>query len=128
MTRAEQVVGRLACTAAARLLPGQVRERYLDEWRADLAWAPRHEVLPYAVGVLARVLALRAALREDDAPTAPLLCRLHVHRDVEVHDNPEDPSVVSRECRCCGRVRDAWLEPGAGPGDDLAWGLSQSVH
>lgn len=125
---AEQVAGRLACRAAAQLLPTEVRERYLDEWRADLAWAPRHEVLPYAVGVLARVLALRAALRGDDRPALPVLCRLHLHREIEVHDNPEDPGVVSRECRRCGRVRDAWFEPGGGLGDDLAWGLSQTIH
>ncbi|GAA1878834.1 hypothetical protein [Lapillicoccus jejuensis] len=128
MTSAAHLLGRAACGAAARLLPAEVRERYLDEWRADLAWAPQHEVLPYAVGVLARVLALRAALREDDAPGLPVLCRLHLHREIEVHDNPEDPQVVSRECCRCGRVRDAWFEPAGGPGDDLAWGLSQTIH
>ncbi len=105
----------LVLAVAARALPHAVRDRYAQEWRADLAVAPE-SALPYALSLLWRVASLRRAV----TGTRSLRCRLNLHSDETVHDNPENRRFSSHVCRRCGRVKDDWKGP-ASPTDAWAW-------
>lgn len=121
------VTAHILCTIAARVLPRGMRRRYLDEWRADLDFAP-DQALAYAASVLGQVMALRLALTGGKPTHRPVLCWMRLHHDVYIHDNPEDRRLVSRVCTRCGRTRDDLTEPANGVGDGIAWGTSQTIH
>jgi hypothetical protein len=95
--------------AATKALPaGPVRERYRQEFLADLHVFDRRARLAFAFGVLCDALALRAAVGGDEAPVAerdfslthkPLFCRLHLHFRVRCVSADGD---VYHRCRRCG--------------------------
>ncbi len=105
----ERLRGARLIRIATLVLPaGPVRERYRQEFLADLGGLARRARLAFAVGVLANAFALRAAVGADGVPLAerdfssvrkPLLCRLHMH--FRVRCVAEDGSVYHR-CRRCG--------------------------
>lgn len=97
---------------AARLLPaGELRERYRQEFQAELHALRSGAQLRYSLGVLTHVLALRMAVGGDRVTleTAgfgkhrPLLCRLHLHHFEPCH-NPDGEFYL--RCRRCGTDRD----------------------
>jgi len=85
------------CRLAAGALPRTVRARYAAEWQADLEADPTH-TWAYATSVLLHVVALRLAVSQPSATRRPLRCRLHLHHDVSVHDNPDDRRFTSHVC------------------------------
>jgi len=123
----ERTTAQGLCWLASRMLPVEARERYIDEWRSDVA-AADEGVLRYAASVLAHSIVLRQALGASEAPR-PVLCRIGLHAARELRDHPEDPELVSRRCRRCGQARDRWLEFETGIGEGVAWGaFSQGIH
>ena len=99
---------RAGVALASRVLPaGPVRERWRDEFCADLQVLSRRRQATYTVGVLAHAWALRSALRKGKPLTMektgttrrPLTCRLnlrHKWRVVSTEDgNPH------WECTAC---------------------------
>jgi hypothetical protein len=74
----------------------------------------------YAASVLTHSVALRQALPGGTIARTPTLCRLHLHRYVSVHDNPEDRRFTSHHCTRCGHVKDDWEGP-SGVKEALAW-------
>ncbi len=114
------------CRLAASALPRTVRARYAAEWQADLEADPLHS-WAYATSVLLHVVALRLAVSQPSATRRPLRCRLHLHHDVSVHDNPDNRRFTSHVCTRCGRVKDDWQ--GAPEADDLsAWVAGGGLH
>lgn len=111
---------------AARALPRTVRDRYAAKWQADLRTDPA-QTWAYATSALLHVGALRLAVSEPGATRMPMRCRLHLHHDVSVHDNPDDRRFTSHVCTRCGRVKDDWH--GAPKADDLrAWVAGGGLH
>ena len=94
---------------AVRALPaGPVRERYRQEFLAELRTLRRGARLRFSLGVLTQVLALRTAVDSKAIPVdqrdfsqvrKPVLCRLHVH--FRSRCVTEDGDVYQR-CRRCG--------------------------
>jgi hypothetical protein len=112
-TRAAAWGPRLTVRAAARVLPGgPVRERYRQEFLAELPGLGRARQARHALGVLSRSWALRAAVSTPSAAAAdmeivfprrrgPLSCRLNLrHRWETVRT--EDGSRY-RHCQRCGK-------------------------
>lgn len=95
------------CRLAAGALPRTVRARYAAEWQADLQADPAH-TLAYSSSILWHVVALRLAVAQPGRGPVPLRCRMHLHHDVSVHDNPDDRRFTSHVCTRCGRIKDDW--------------------
>jgi hypothetical protein len=100
--------GRLVRFAARALPPGPLRERYRQEFLAELQGYRAGTQLRYSIGVLTHVVALRMALGHDRVPVTerdfsrvrkPILCRLHVHFRTRCVN--EDGDVYHR-CHRCG--------------------------
>ncbi len=82
-------ISRRLVQVAARSLPAAHRERYRRELLAELAEVPRKEQSGFALRVLVRSLALRAALHAPAAvtvadaataaPVRPFGCRMHLY-------------------------------------------------
>lgn len=121
MTRVGAALASAMCRLAAQSLPRDIRPRYAAEWRADLAASPG-QARGYALSILLHVLALRRELTVAASVTTPLRCRLRLHHEVTVHDNPEDPRFTSHHCTRCGRVRDDWRRPTPSNGYQLGGG------
>jgi len=94
--------------ATAVLPAGPVRERYRQEFLADLYVFDRRARLAFAFGILVDAFRLRAAVGGEIAPVAerdfararkPLLCRLHVHFRARCVNADGD---VYQRCRRCG--------------------------
>jgi hypothetical protein len=88
---------------AVRLLPRSDRDRYDDEFRADLCFLPRIRQIPQAVGLLAGAFPLRSALLDADPSRAKSVtywrCRLGRHHYLVVgDDNPENRRSSHLEC------------------------------
>lgn len=116
--------GRLAstlCALAVAVLDRPDRARYREEWQADLAADPGHGV-SYASSLLAHSVLLRMTLSGHLHPERPLSCRLGRHRDVTVHDNPENMRFTSHWCERCGRVKDDWRGREQVVAESFAWG------
>ncbi len=96
----------MLCDVAARALPEGARERYVEEWRADLSADPVYP-LRYPVSILAHVLVLRWSL-SGAVKREPLMCKLHLHHFVVIHDNAENRQATSHRCTRCGRITDDW--------------------
>src|SRR5215471_6361296 len=91
-TRAAGFWPRHTVQVATRMLPGATRERYRQEFLAELYGLSRTRQLRHAAGVLSRSWALRAAINTPSEAAAadmelvfprhrrPLLCRLNRHR------------------------------------------------
>ncbi len=97
---------------AVLALPSTCRDRYRDEFRAELCCLPVGRQILEAAGLLAGTVALRHALKEEDMSTSPeparhLTCRIGRHHYLFIDDeNPEDRRIHHLECRDCGKVKD----------------------
>jgi len=115
---------------AVRVLPAAHRDRYSDEFRADLSVLMIGRQLPYAFGALVSAVPLRRAIKETDSDEAARSvvywkCRWGRHRWVRVNDdNPEQRKGIHKECTRCLKLKDinehdptsaAWVGP-AGSG------------
>ncbi len=99
--------GRLIRFAVRALPAGEVRDRYRQEFLAELDSYRRGARLRFSLGVLTHVFVLRTVL-DDDVPVAerdftlvrkPLLCHLRLHFRARCVN--EDGEVYLR-CRRCG--------------------------
>ena len=99
---------------ATRVLPGATRDRYRQEFLADLYGLSRSRQLRHAAGVLSHAWALRAAINTPSDATAAdmeivfprhrrrsLYCRLIRHYWVDRSSG--DGSSRYRECARCGK-------------------------
>jgi len=100
--------------AATRVLPRSTRDRYRQEFVAELYGLSRTRQLRHALRVFSRSWALRAAISAPSEATAadmeivfprrrprPLYCRLIRHRWADF--SSEDGSSRYRECTRCGK-------------------------
>ena len=105
---ADRVIG-----LAVRALPrGEPRERYRQEFLADLHHLDRHRRFRYALGVVVQVVPLRFALARSARTVweaavgprrrKPLLCLLNL-RHRWVVESVEDGSSRNRTCVRCGK-------------------------
>src|SRR5262245_36568318 len=106
---------RLAVTSAARVLPAPHRDRYRQEFIAELHGMTAAEQLGHAAGVLTRAWALRLGVNEparlmakEAAMAKHWRCRIGIHRWKRLR-NPEGGWY--RECRDCEKQR---VAPGTG--------------
>lgn len=97
---------------AASVLPAAARERYRDEFRAELCCLPPGRQLLEAAGMLRTSVALRAALQESDA-FAPAVTRRSVacwwgihHYELLNDGNEENRRSHHLECRSCHRIKE----------------------
>jgi hypothetical protein len=110
---------RTGVALASRALPaGPTRERWREEFRADLEVLGRRQQATYTMGVLTHAWALRSALRtgepnimaKTETARPPLTCRLnlrHQWRVVSTEDgNPH------RECIACHKLWVSVRPPG----------------
>src|SRR5215470_10370909 len=99
--------------AATRVLPGATRDRYRQEFLAELYGLNRARQLRHAFGVLSRSWALRAAINAPSDATAadmelvfprrrrPLPCRLNLrHRWAPMRTEDGRPYL---RCQRCGK-------------------------
>ena len=93
-------------------LPAGSRDRYRDEFRAELVILPAGRQITVAASVLAGSVNLRHALQVRDG-SDPLaggrrwVCRLGKHQYVLVNDdNPENRRNMHKECILCDKVKD----------------------
>ncbi len=110
--------GRLVRAASHVLPAGELRERYRQEFLADLYDRRRTARLRYSLGVLTHVVPLRIAVGRGIALESAafggrrsLLCRLHLHHFDPCH-NPDGEFYL--RCRRCGADR---YDPQGKPGD-----------
>jgi hypothetical protein len=106
---------------AAHVLPaGATRERYRQEFVAELYGLNRREAAAYTLGVLVNAWALRAVIFSD-SPVAkeatmhtdrPLTCRLSIHHTWHTYST-EDGSRY-RQCSRCGKYAPSINHPGDG--------------
>jgi hypothetical protein len=102
--------GRLVRLAAHALPAGELRDRYRQEFLAELQACRPGARLPYSIGVLTHVLSLRMAVGAGrlGLETAvftrhrPLLCHLYLHHFEACH-NPDGEFYL--RCRRCGADR-----------------------
>jgi len=117
-TRAAGFWPRHTVQVATRVLPGATRDRYRQEFLAELYGLSRARQLRHAVGVLSRSWALRAAINTpSDAAAAdmeivfarhrrPLFCLLNRHRWETFRSEDAKPY---RRCQRCGKDEtDVW--------------------
>ena len=99
--------------AVTRTLPaGPVRDRYRQEFLAELDGLDRIAKTLFILGVVSRAFALRAAVRSPHAsagspttarPAKPLLCRTGLHHRWRTYLNPDGEPY--RHCIRCGADR-----------------------
>ena len=93
-------------------LPAQSRDRWRDEYRAELVGLPRTRQVAEAASALAGALNLRSALTATDPdsalnPRTPWSCRFGRHRYHTINqDNPEYRKYRHRECIACGKIKE----------------------
>ena len=92
---------------AIRILPTQVRRRYVAEFDADLATLPRgRKRTAYAVSTLLGAPRLRWEVLHAEAGSGAVPCFLGRHHNRRIHTESADPTVFALECTRCGRIRD----------------------
>lgn len=92
---------------AIRILPTQVRRRYVAEFDADLQSLPRgRRQTGYAVSTLVGAPRLRWEVLHAAAGSGAPACFVGRHHDRRVHTESADPTVFALECTRCGRIRD----------------------
>ncbi|HEY5113893.1 MAG TPA: hypothetical protein VIJ00_00060 [Nakamurella sp.] len=100
------------------VLPADVRERYREEFRTELAELGGVTQLLQAVSLVGGSLALRSALQDRELPNTigpgiDWRCRLGRHRYVgRQDDNPEVRGQLFLQCIRCGKRKDP---PSYGP-------------
>ncbi len=93
-------------------LPAKSRDRWRDEYRAEIVGLPWIRQVAEAASALAGAINLRSALQaaEGDevlAPTKTWSCRLGRHHFRTVNqDNPENRQYQFRECISCGKMKE----------------------
>ena len=93
-------------------LPTGSRDRWSDEYRAEIFGLPRTRQIMNAASVLAGALTLRSALKAGDsesvfAAATSWSCRLGRHQFRSVNqDNPENRQYQYRECVTCGNLKE----------------------
>ncbi|WP_270886566.1 hypothetical protein [Pedococcus sp. 5OH_020] len=105
-----------AVRLATHALPaGATRDRYRQEFLAELAWMPERHQARHAAGILSHSLALGSALRgsqptplehEMTRPTKPLLCKTNVHHSWEWATTRDGQRYV--RCAHCLKERGQW--------------------
>lgn len=109
-------------------LPRASRDRYCDEFRAELCCLPVGRQILQAVGLFVGSMALRLALKEEDMSISPeagkhLTCRIGRHHYLLIDDeNPEDRRLHHYECRDCGRIKERGPDYQPSDGNWLAKG------
>ena len=95
-----------------RLLPAGYRDRYYDEFRADLCHLSRRRQITEAASQLAGALSLRHVLKEREMTTVLQSakywkCQLGRHRYQLVNDdNPENRRSKHLECSRCLKLKE----------------------
>lgn len=105
--RARRVVRLVTCILPA----GQARERYRQEFLAELFGLNRISRICFVLGLVSTSFALRAALRDAPsvdgpisvAPSKPVLCRTGLHHRWRTYLNPDGEAY--RHCTRCGADR-----------------------
>jgi len=93
-------------------LPVESRNRWSDEYRAEIVGLPRIRQITNAASALGGSFSLRSALTSTDTHEAlsasiALTCRVGRHRYRIVNqDNPENRQYLLRECILCGKIKD----------------------
>lgn len=97
---------RFLIATATRALPrGVSRDRYRQEFAAELHELSRGQQLKYAGGVFAHIWALRVVLVKGvDSAHVPLLCRTNLHHHWRRYVN--DERVTFELCARCGKEKD----------------------
>jgi hypothetical protein len=98
-------------------LPTGSRDRWSDEYRAEIFGLSRTRQIAEAASALSGSFALRAALKADPdgnpVTTTSRFCRIGRHRyQIINEDNPENRKYQHRECVICGKINE-------GPTTDL---------
>jgi hypothetical protein len=133
-----------ACTVvklSARALPrGQARDRYRDEFVAELHGMSRTRQTRHSVGILSRAWALRMAVTSNgrlaggtedvttQMSTRPLLCRLNLHHAWRMYTTEDGARY--RRCVLCGKDDEGDhdrgnarpMNTGGGNGPFVGWG------
>jgi hypothetical protein len=116
---------RHAVQVAIRVLPGATRDRYRQEFLAELYGLSRARQLRHAAGVLSRSWALRAAINTPSETAAadmeivfprhrrPLLCWLNRHRWETFRTEDGKPYLRCQRCR--KDETDIWAANKSGP-------------
>jgi hypothetical protein len=119
MTGQPGSVARAIVGLAVETLPAEHRNRYENEFLAELSYIPAPEQRRYALRVLAGSWTLRNALHDQPMPTEevvimgrPLRCRLRMHA-WRVRHNEEDATPYE-QCARCHAERDTQLKYLAG--------------
>ena len=118
-SRGPTLWARTGVALATRVLPaGPTRDRWRQEFQADLQVLERRRQATYTLGVLTNAWALRSAVDKEE-PTImektvttrpPLTCRLNLRHHWHIVST-EDGSPY-KECRDCHKHWDAWHPPG----------------
>lgn len=91
-------------------LPANSRDRWRDEYRAEIVELQRTRQIAAAASALAGSLSLRVALKtgsENPAMAIKLSCRIGFHHyQVVNQDNPENRGDQYRECISCGKIKE----------------------
>src|SRR3954447_26187988 len=96
---------------AVRPVPAAHRDRYSDEFRAEVCCLRGRQQVTEAASVLAGSFRLSRALQEDDMTTdlthgKPIACRLgHHHYQIVGGDNAENRKAGTRNACIAGRSR-----------------------
>ena len=111
MTAQPNALAGVLVSVAVRILPTQHRDRYDDEFRADLCCISRTRQIPQAAGLLVGAFALKSALLDADPATADSVtywrCRLGRHRyRVVSDDNLENRRSSHLECSRCLKFKE----------------------
>ncbi len=95
--------------AATLLLPhGVSRNRYRQEFAAEMFGQPRRRQLAYSLRVCLHIWQLRTVLVHGaEAPRLPVLCRTNLHHYWEKHANEQH--VPFQTCPRCGREKESPL-------------------
>ena len=108
---------KLAVRVSTSVLPaGQIRDRYRQEFDAELHELDHAKQLRFAAGVVSRAGSLRRAVTQENPMESehaqiktPLHCRLHLyhhHRTASTEDGH-----VYVECADCGHIKDNYDDP-----------------
>jgi hypothetical protein len=97
---------------AVRPLPAPHRDRYRDEFRAEVCCLGNRQQFSEAASLLAGSFSLSRALQEDDMTTdltygKSIGCRLGRHHYQTVSgDNAENRADRHKECLHCGKIKE----------------------
>lgn len=108
-------------SAGVLLLPQQERRRYAEELESDLRSQPRWGRLPYAVSLVLGMPHLRWEVLRRRAGQPVPFCFVGLHRNLTVHPNPDDGSIIARQCILCHRIHDPRQYLGRANPEGLGW-------